>query len=111
MVVTDETGTAMVSSDEESVAGREYASRPGDRQALGGDPVSGERHSDTLDTDLVYVAVPVLAGDDVIGAVRITVPGGGDRRPGRRPGALAHRRRHHHGGDGRARRPRRVGDA
>ena len=74
VVITDETGTAMVSSDEESVAGREYASRPEVASALGGDPVSGERHSDTLDTDLVYVAVPVLAGDDVIGTVRITYP-------------------------------------
>ena len=74
VVITDETGTAMVSSDEESVAGREYASRPEVARALGGDPVSGERHSDTLDTDLVYVAVPVLAGDDVIGTVRITYP-------------------------------------
>ena len=74
VVITDETGTAMVSSDEESVAGGEYASRPEIATALGGDPVSGERHSDTLDTDLVYVAVPVLAGDDVIGTVRITYP-------------------------------------
>ena len=47
----------------------------GDRQRRSrGEPVSGERHSDTLDTDLVYVAVPVLAGDDVIGTVRITYP-------------------------------------
>ncbi|HEU4839849.1 MAG TPA: ATP-binding protein, partial [Ilumatobacteraceae bacterium] len=74
VVVTDETGTAVVSSDEESIAGQEYASRPEIATALGGDPVSGGRHSDTLATDLVYVAVPVLAGDDVIGAVRITYP-------------------------------------
>jgi signal transduction histidine kinase len=74
VVITDETGTATVSSDEESVAGREYASRPEVASALRGEPVSGERHSDTLDTDLVYVAVPVLAGDDVIGTVRITYP-------------------------------------
>ncbi len=74
VVITDETGTAMVSSDEESAAGREYASRPEVATALSGEPISGERHSETLDTDLVYVAVPVLAGDDVIGTVRITYP-------------------------------------
>jgi signal transduction histidine kinase len=76
VVVTDERGTAVVSSDEESIAGQEYASRPEIATALRGEPVSGERHSATLDTDLVYVAVPVLAGDDVIGAVRVTYPAG-----------------------------------
>jgi len=74
IVVTDAEGTAVVSSDEESIAGQEYASRPEIAAALTGRPVSGERRSDTLDTDLVYVAVPVLAGDDVIGVVRITYP-------------------------------------
>ena len=74
VVITDETGTAMASSDEESLAGRKYASRPEIAVAMHGEPISGERHSDTLDTDLVYVAVPVLAGDDVIGTVRITYP-------------------------------------
>ncbi len=74
VVVTDEDGIAMASTDEESIAGEEYASRPEIAAALRGDPVSGERNSTTLSTDLVYVAVPVLAGDDVIGAVRITYP-------------------------------------
>ncbi len=76
VVITDEHGTALVSSDEETVAGRSYGSRPEITAALNGDPVSGERHSTTLATDLVYVAVPVLAGDDVIGVVRITYPAG-----------------------------------
>jgi signal transduction histidine kinase len=74
VVVTDEAGTAVVSSDEESIAGREYATRPEIATSLRGEPVSGERHSMTLGMDLVYVAVPVLAGDDVIGVVRITFP-------------------------------------
>lgn len=74
VVVTDEAGTAVVSSDEESIAGAEYATRPEIATALRGEPLSGERHSTTLGMDLVYVAVPVLAGDDVIGAVRITYP-------------------------------------
>jgi signal transduction histidine kinase len=74
VVVTDEAGTAVVSSDEESITGEEYASRPEIATALRGEPVSGARRSETLSMDLVYVAVPVLAGDDVIGAVRITYP-------------------------------------
>jgi signal transduction histidine kinase len=74
VVVTDERGIAVVSSDEESIAGEPYGTRPEISQALRGEPISGERRSDTLAMDLVYVAVPVLAGDDVIGAVRITYP-------------------------------------
>ena len=76
VVITDENGIAVVSSDEESITGQDYGTRPEIAAALGGEPVSGERHSDTLGTDLVYVAVPVLVGDDVIGAVRITYPAG-----------------------------------
>ena len=100
----------------DGVERRGVGRRPGVRQPAGdrqrrsaATRSSGERHSDTLDTDLVYVAVPVLAGDDVIGTVRITYPAAVISRPGRRPGALAHRRRRHHGGDGGAGRPRRVG--
>ena len=45
VVVTDEAGTAVVSSDEESIAGREYATRSEIATSLRGEPVSGERHS------------------------------------------------------------------
>ena len=58
------------------VGGRARVRQPsgGRHRARAASRSSGERHSDTLDTDLVYVAVPVLAGDDVIGTVRITYP-------------------------------------
>ena len=35
---------------------------------------AGTRRSDTPDTDLLYVAVPVASGGDVHGAVRLTYP-------------------------------------
>lgn len=74
VIITDAAGIAVVSTDEESVAGRDYSSRPEIASALAGEPTSGERWSDTLDMSLVYVAVPVLKGQDVIGTVRITYP-------------------------------------
>ncbi len=74
VIITDEDGIAMVVSDEEARAGAVYATRPEIATALAGAPTSGTRTSNTLGTDLVYVAVPVLSGPDVIGAVRLTYP-------------------------------------
>jgi len=74
VVVTDDRGLVVVASDEETITGRDFSSRPEIEDALLGNPVTGERYSQTLTTDLVYVAVPVIAGSDVMGAVRITYP-------------------------------------
>lgn len=54
--------------------GRSFASRSEIRRALAGEIASGRRHSDTLDSSLIYVAVPVASGGVVRGAVRITYP-------------------------------------
>jgi signal transduction histidine kinase len=56
--------------------GRDFSSRPEVARALAGRTARGRRHSDTLDTDLLYVAVPVASGGVVHGAVRITVDEG-----------------------------------
>lgn len=74
VIITDVDGNAMVISDEEANAGTSYASRPEIQAALRGEPVSGTRPSDTLGTDLLYVAVPVRGGETIRGAVRITYP-------------------------------------
>lgn len=74
VVITDTAGTAVVSTDDESIAGWDFSSRPEIAAALEGAPASGERDSETLGTGLVYVAVPVFVSDDVVGAVRITYP-------------------------------------
>jgi signal transduction histidine kinase len=74
VVVVDSNGY-LLSSTETSVAiGTDYAGRPEIATALLGDPSSGTRLSNTLGGDLVYVAVPVLSGAEVLGAVRITFP-------------------------------------
>ena len=57
-----------------SQIGRNFSSRPEIRRALGGQDVTGTRHSDTLDTDLLYVAVPIASGGELHGVVRVTYP-------------------------------------
>ena len=74
VVITGADGLAVASSDEESVTGRNYATRPEIAEALAGRPAAGKRHSSTLGVDLLYVSVPVILGDEVNGSVRITYP-------------------------------------
>jgi signal transduction histidine kinase len=71
VVVVDESGVSLV--DTGDVTGRDFATRPEMRAALRGERTTGTRHSDTLATDLLYVAVPIASGGDVYGAVRLTL--------------------------------------
>jgi signal transduction histidine kinase len=71
VVVVDEAGTSLI--DTAGPAGRDFATRPEVKIALGGARADGTRHSDTLNTDLLYVAVPVSSGGTVYGAVRLTL--------------------------------------
>lgn len=75
VVIVDSTGIAIVTSDDDPVAvGSSYLSRPEIATALQGQIASGTRYSRTLSLELLYVAVPVLNGDKVLGAVRLTYP-------------------------------------
>jgi len=75
VVIVDSSGTAIVTSDDDPAAvGSSYLSRPEIANALGGQIASGTRYSQTLSLELLYVAVPVLNGDRVLGAVRLTYP-------------------------------------
>jgi signal transduction histidine kinase len=67
-------GTLLADSDDRSAPGRDFSSRPEIHAALLGEIATGTRHSDTLGTDLLYVAVPVASGGVVHGAVRASVP-------------------------------------
>ena len=71
VVVVDKAGTSLI--DTAGPAGRDFATRPEIKIALGGARADGTRHSDTLNTDLLYVAVPVSSGGTVYGAVRLTL--------------------------------------
>lgn len=76
VVVTDRFGTAIVVSDDPTRVGSDFSTRPEVASALTGQPTSGRRSSATLGGDLVFVAVPVLSGPEVVGAVRITFDAG-----------------------------------
>jgi len=75
VVIVDATGTAIVTSDDDPVAvGSSYQSRPEIAKALAGQIADGTRYSKTLSLELLYVAVPILDGNQVVGAVRLTYP-------------------------------------
>ncbi|TSA54261.1 MAG: sensor histidine kinase [Actinobacteria bacterium] len=74
VVIVDSDGYLLSSTDTGFVIGADYASRPEISAALLGSPSSGTRLSNTIGGELVYVAVPILSGADVLGVVRITYP-------------------------------------
>ena len=72
VVVTNTQALAVLGPDFD--VGEDFSNRPEILEALAGRPETGERDSVTLGQRLFYVAVPVLSGDSVVGAVRITAP-------------------------------------
>jgi signal transduction histidine kinase len=74
VVVVDATGLSILDTGRGSTVGRDFSTRPEFAAALAGRTASGQRHSDTLGTDLIYVAVPVASGGRIRGAVRVTYP-------------------------------------
>lgn len=74
VVIVDDVGDVVADSDPFRPGNRSFASRPEVAVALSGRVATGTRRSDTLDQNLLYVAVPVASGGEVHGAVRITYP-------------------------------------
>ena len=74
VIVTDAEGRVIASDDKSVVLGTDYSNRPEVATALSGAPSTGERLSNTLGQDLLFVAVPVLSGDDTLGVVRLSHP-------------------------------------
>lgn len=74
VVVTDADGISLVDTDPAFAAPRDFSTRDEVAAALRGEQATGVRHSTTLGTDLLYVAVPVASGGQLHGAVRITFP-------------------------------------
>src|SRR3546814_17175831 len=64
----------VVDSDDTAGVPRDFSTRPEMVAALDGQRTSGTRPSETLGTDLMYVAIPVASGGTVHGAVRVTYP-------------------------------------
>lgn len=71
LVVVDDSGISVADTSRES--GRNFATRPEVVVALDGLRDAGYRDSDTLNTELLYVAVPIASGGNVQGALRLTI--------------------------------------
>jgi signal transduction histidine kinase len=71
IVVVDRDGISLVDTDQS--VNRDFSTRPEIALALTGVQSSGTRSSETLATDLLYVAVPVASGGTVHGALRVTL--------------------------------------
>lgn len=72
VVVTNSEGLIVATNDSTETIGTDFTNRPEIETALTGVPAVGERVSATLGEELVFVAVPVLLGDDVLGVVRFS---------------------------------------
>ena len=73
-LVTNANGLIVASNDATLTVGADFSNRPEIAEALTGTPSVGERASRTLGQPLVFVAVPVLLGDNVLGVVRLSNP-------------------------------------
>jgi signal transduction histidine kinase len=74
IVVTNSDGLVVSTSDPSIVFGTDFSNRLEVAGALKGVPSVGERDSATLGERLLFVAVPVLLGDTVLGVVRFSNP-------------------------------------
>jgi signal transduction histidine kinase len=74
VVVVDVRGNALIDTAATAARVESFASRPEIAAALRGEVDAGSRHSDTLGTNLLFVAVPVASASGVHGAARITIP-------------------------------------
>jgi signal transduction histidine kinase len=72
VVIVDANGNALADSDPTNSGARSFADRPEFAAALNRQVATGTRHSDSLNTDLLYVAVPISSGGDTYGAVRVS---------------------------------------
>ena len=74
VIIANSSGRVVAANDSAIVLGTDFSNRPEVARALTGEPAVGERESRTLGETLVFVAVPVLLGGDVLGVVRISHP-------------------------------------
>ena len=72
VVVVDGAGRVIADSSGPGELGANYASRPEIAAALRGRTFQGSRHSQTLGTEILATAVPILRAGRPVGAVRVT---------------------------------------
>jgi signal transduction histidine kinase len=84
LIVVDAGGTLLADSAGEGRVGDDYGDRPEIAAALSGEVTQAQRRSRTLDATLLATAVPIVRGNDVRGAVRVTQDVGAVTRATRR---------------------------
>ena len=67
-------GTVAGESSQPPDALENHSDRPEIIQALAGQESTQVRYSDTLNNDLLYSAVPIRSGNQIIGAARLAIP-------------------------------------
>jgi len=72
VVVTDRGGILIADSAGDGEIGSDFSTRPEIMSALAGNGYQETRRSDTLNTDLLATAVPILHNGRVVGTVRVT---------------------------------------
>jgi hypothetical protein len=73
VIVVDQRGRLIADSRSEELEGGSYRDRPEIRTALeDGRIAQGRRFSETLGESLLFTAVPIVQGEDRVGAVRVT---------------------------------------
>ncbi len=72
VVVVDADGVVLADSTGAAEEGTDYSGRPEIDAALAGDSYQETRHSDTLSTEILATAVPIVDEGGTIGAVRVT---------------------------------------
>ena len=72
VLIVDRQGVVLADSAGADQVGASYAQRPEIATALRGRAFQDDRHSDTLDADILATAVPVVGPNGPIGAVRVT---------------------------------------
>ncbi len=66
-------GVVLGNSDADPAAMENHLSRPEVQKALAGQTAADIRHSSTLQTDLLYVAVPITSGGQALGVARVAI--------------------------------------
>jgi signal transduction histidine kinase len=74
VVIIDHLGISLIDTSPALELGRDFSSRPEIAVALTGGLATGSRPSETLQQQLIYVAVPIGSGGHVYGAIRISYP-------------------------------------
>ena len=74
VTIIDSQGTVLADSDEDPAAMENHLDRPEVAKALAGEESAKTRHSETEDQDMMYVAVPVTVGGNIVAVARVALP-------------------------------------